>query len=252
MSSNPYGDGSNRKKLVIPDDLSSAEIGSGVRILKTAHKSIELSEQDKKLEEYTPHCFVKNRRKNRFWLSRSVQRMCRSLKLEYNILRNEFTKTLENETAQVVTIPSTQRNTVRDALQVETEKFEKFILAELLPHSLALSSSIERATQVAKILSQDENISLDDKYLRMAHSDSITLKTISFFLSNSNVDKNIHDLYLEQFVMHRFAGGKSQIEKVLDQLSHNITKGNTSTNNLLREFIKKIPKPTTKVGNRDE
>lgn len=250
MSASPYGDTSKSKKTKIDINLKSEDIGSGVRILREkSAKPVELSEQEKKLATYDSPYFIKNRKKNEFWLSRSIQRMCRSLKLEYSVLRNEFTRTLENETAQVVTIPDSQRDSVRDLLEEETKKFEQFILSEILPHSLALSSAIERATQVAKVLSQDDEISLDEKYIRMSHSDAISLKTISFFLGNAGIDKDIHNLYLEQFVLHRFAGGKSQIEKTLERVSHNLTKGQKSTEQMMHSMMKKMVK---QVDTQDE
>lgn len=255
--SKPYGDPKARlrSKTVIDPDLKSKDIGSGIRIVsrKKADPIVkELSEYEKQIQKYENKVFVKNRKKNPFWISRSVERMCKDLSLKYDAMRNEFVRVLEHDTAQVITIPTSQTSKVRDVLEAKSTSFEEFLINTALPHSLALHSSLERATQVAQVVSQDPDLTLDDKYIRMSHTDAMSLKAIEFFMGSLNVNQDIQMLYMEQFVMYRFSGQKSASEKTLESIAHSLSKGNIKTDQTLSNLNTVLTKLQKTISNTKE
>jgi hypothetical protein len=71
----------------------------------------------------------------------------------------------------------------------------------------------------------------------MAHTDAMSLKTIDFFLSVSDIDQDIKRLYMEQFVMHKFGASKSQTDKSLDLLSRALNKSQLKSDQTTQSIL---------------
>lgn len=234
--SKPYGSQSKSRKSIqdIPKDLKSSEIGTNIRTIKIKK---ELSEHDRILMSYESVFFVKKRNKNPFWLNRATERMCRDLNVRYHAYRDESSILLSNETAQVINVPPSQEKSVRIALSDAISEYEKFIVTDILPESIALSSALERSLQTAKIVTDDSELNFDTKFIRMAHSDSLVLKSIAYFLKSSLLSEDLQEFYIQQYILHKFGSNKSSIDKSVDLLLNATTKGN-KTNEALTSAIK--------------
>lgn len=225
MKKQPYGTPApKRYTKTIPKDLKSEDIGSDVRIVEIA-KTEDPSELDILEKNFENVFFTRYRRINPFWISRSTERMCRSLRHKYNAYRNESTHEMEAETAQIIKVPQSQEKIIRNALEKNSKMFEEFIVSTILPAAIALSSSLERSLQTAKVVTLDEELVFDDKFIRMAHSDSLVLQSIEFFLQNSGVSDSIREFYLQNFILHKFGSNKSSAEKSIDLVLNTLLKG---------------------------
>ena len=206
----PYGDqsevkGITKEEIAALRKLQIEEIGNNVRIIQKDSKKT-FSEE---IASYESFFFVRNRPINKFWVSRAGRRFSRGKKYEYAISREEFTKTLKETSAQIIDIPPALEKRITSLLGKEVSKMEDFLMEEVFTKSLALDAALERTFQVAKKISDDDDISFDTTKLKNLHSDSLLLMMASKLIESAGLPKEIRDFYLERMIEARFSTPKA-------------------------------------------